>query len=408
MTLDGWLELFDRLNRNRFRTALTMISVAWGILMLVLLLGAGKGLENNIAWMFRDDATNSIWVRAGRTSMPYKGYGVGRTVRLTNADHDAIADLPGVEHITSRFHLWGDGTISYKDKHGAFDVRSCHPGHQFAEQTLIKEGRFLDDLDLAEKRKVAVIGVEVASFLFGHEPPLGQWINIKGIQYRVVGIFQDVGGPGEERKVYIPITTAQTAYGGGDRVHQIIFTVGDATLAESKALEEAVRELLVKQHDLNPDDRRALRVSNNLEEFQQIMDIFVWLRRFIWLVGMGTVLAGIVGVSNIMLVSVKERTSELGLRKALGATPLSVVGMILQEAVLLTGVAGYSGLVTGILIIEAVDRYVPENDYIRHPSVDLGVVFGATALLVIFGTLAGLFPAMRAAAINPIDALRDE
>ncbi|MBW2254420.1 MAG: ABC transporter permease, partial [Deltaproteobacteria bacterium] len=307
-SIDAWLELLERLNRHRFRTALTTLSVAWGILMLVLLLGAGAGLGNMVAWEFRDDATNSIWIYRGATSMPYKGHPVGRTIQLTNEDHAALAALPEVEHITSRFYLRGEFTVSYRDRHGSFDVRSCHPDHQYIENTLVHSGRFLNDLDLNHRRKVAVIGDEVKEFLFREADPLGEYIQVNRIPYRVVGVFHDVGGPGELRKIYIPITTAQVAYGAGDRVHQIMFTIGGASVEESAAIADGVREVLAERHHFDPEDPRALRVRNNLERYHEVAQIIVWIRGFVWIVGIGTVFAGVVGVSNIMLVSVQERT----------------------------------------------------------------------------------------------------
>jgi len=222
---DAWLELLERLNRHRFRTALTTFSVAWGILMLVLLLGAGTGLGNMVEWEFRDDAINSIWIYPSSTSLPYKGHPVGRSIRLTNEDHAALAALPPVDHISSRFYLSGEYTVSHRDRHGAFSVRATHPDHLYLEKTLIRSGRFLNDLDLNRRRKVAVIGEEVKRFLFDEADPLGEYIQVNQIAYRVVGVFDDVGGPGELQRIYIPITTAQVAYGGGDRVHRIIFTM---------------------------------------------------------------------------------------------------------------------------------------------------------------------------------------
>lgn len=406
--MDAWMELVERLNRHRFRTALTMLSVGWGILMLVLLLAAGTGLENNVRWQFRDDAINSVWVYGGRTSVPHQGLAVGRRVRLTNADHAAIAALPGVEHITSRFYLWGSFTVSYGDKNGAFEVRSVHPDHQIVEGTRITKGRYLNDLDIAEKRKVAVMGEEVADFLFGQADPIGEYVRVNNIAYEVVGVFQDEGGPGEVRMIVVPISTAQLAYGAGDRVHQVIFTVGEASLAQSTALADEVTALLAERHRFHPDDERALRVRNNLESFEEYAGVLRAIRGFVWIVGIGTILAGVVGVSNIMLVSVKERTSELGLRKALGATPAALVTMILQESVVLTAIAGYAGLVLGVVIVESTSRMLPDNEYFRNPEVDLGAVLLATVLVVVFGTLAGLFPALQAARVDPIVALRDE
>lgn len=405
--MDRFVEILQALDRNRTRTMLTALAVAWGIFMLVLLLAAGTGLENAVAYEFRDDATNSLWVRRGQTSVPYKGHRPGRRVRFTNADFERIKRLPGVEYITSRYYLWGEFTIRYEGRHGSFDVRSCHPDHQHLEKTIITSGRFLDDLDLAERRKVTVIGQEVSNHLFRGEDPLGKWVDIKGIAYRVVGVFQDEGGLNELRKVYIPISTAQAAYGGGDQVHAIMFTVGDLSVEESHILEEQVRQQLASVHNFSPDDPRAVRIRNTLEAMQKVTQTFTVIRSFLWIVGLGTVAAGVVGVGNILLVSVAERTGEIGVRKALGATPARVVAEIIQEAVLLTSVSGYLGLVAGVVVVEVVNRFLPDNDYLRNPEVDLGIAFAAIAVLVVAGVLAGLIPAWRAARIDPAHAIRE-
>ncbi|MCB9760956.1 MAG: ABC transporter permease [Alphaproteobacteria bacterium] len=406
---DRWQEVFETHARNRLRSGITAASVAWGIFMLVVLLGAGTGLENNVAWGFRDDAVNSIWIYGGKTSLPWKGHPVGRSVGFTNRDFALIRDtVPGVEYITGRFYLWGEFAIRWRDKAGAFSVRSCHPDHLYLERTKMVAGRFLNPIDIEQKRKVTVIGVEVADFLFGDHDPLGETLDIRGIAYQVVGVYEDEGGGGELRQVYIPISTAQAAYGGGERVHQIMFTVGDASVEASEEIAERVTALLAERHHFDPADPRAIRIRNNLESFAEIQQIFTWIRAFIWVVGIGTVLAGVVGVSNIMLISVRERTRELGLRKALGAPPGALVAMILREAVALTAVSGYVGLVAGVAVIELVRQTVPENDYVRDPEVQLSAAVGALVLLVVCGALAGWFPARRAAQVHPIEALRTE
>jgi putative ABC transport system permease protein len=405
--MDRLVEILQTLDRNRARTLLTALSVAWGIFMLVVLLGAGTGLQNALEKQFVDDATNSLWVRRGQTSRPYEGHRPGRRIRFTNADHERLSRLPGVEHITSRYYLWGGFTIRYKDRHGSFDVRSCHPDHRFLEKTIITRGRFLNDLDLERRSKVTVIGDEVAKHLFRGEDPIGAWIDIKGILYRVVGVFQDEGGLNELRKVYIPITTAQAAYGGGDEVHVIMFTVGDMDLAGTHRLERQVRRIMAATHEFDPEDPRAIRIRNRVEQVQKVRGTMAVVRAFLWVVGLGTVAAGVVGVGNIMLVSVAERTAEIGLRKALGATPVRIVGEVLQEAVLLTSVAGYTGLVTGVAFVEVADRLLPENDYLYGPRVDIGVALGAVVVLVVAGVLAGLIPAWRAASIDPAHAIRE-
>ncbi|HLU67434.1 MAG TPA: FtsX-like permease family protein, partial [Kofleriaceae bacterium] len=302
----------------------------------------------------------------------------------------------------------GNSIVTRGAKTTSFDIRSVHPDHRYLEGTQIIQGRWLDDLDLAERRKVAVIGHAVRNFFFApDEDPVGQWLTVAGLQFRVVGVFHDEGGEGELNKIFLPITTAQMAFGGANRVHMIMFTVGQASLDESKKLEEQVRQLLSQRHHVDPTDRRALRISNNLEHFSKISTITMMIQLFVWIVGGLTIVAGIVGVSNIMLIAVKERTREIGVRKALGATPRSILSMITQEALVLTAVAGYLGLVAGVGFIEIARHVVPE-DVIRNPEVDLRIALTATVLLVIAGTLAGFFPAWRAARINPIEALRDE
>lgn len=405
--IDRITEILQSLDRNRLRTALTALAVAWGIFMLVVLLAAGTGLENAVKHEFRDDATNSIWVRRGRTSLPYKGHRPGRRIEFTNADHERLSRLPGVEYITSRYYLWGGFTIRYGDRHGSFDVRACHPDHKYLERTEIVSGRFLDDDDIRERRKVTVIGDAVSEHLFQGADPIGQWIDIKGIMYRVVGVFHDDGNLNELEKVYIPITTAQAAYGGGETVHMVMFTVGDMDLAGTKALEQDITQMMASVHDFDPKDPRALRIQNRVEDVAKVTQTFAVIRAFLWLVGLGTVAAGVVGVGNIMLVSVAERTSEIGVRKALGATPVRVVSEILQEAVVLTGAAGYVGLVAGVIVVEAVDAWMPPNDYLRHPDADIGIALAAIGVLVVAGVLAGIIPAWRAANIEPARAIQE-
>jgi putative ABC transport system permease protein len=406
--LDRAVEMGSVLWRNRVRTMLTSLSVAWGIFMLVLLLGFGRGLENNVAYEFRDDATNSVWIYRGTTTRPHQGYAVGRSIAFTNRDHAMIEEgLEGVEHITSRFYPPGD-VVTWGEQEGSFDVRATHPDHRYLENTHVVRGRFINERDIAEKRKVAVIGMEVVRQLFRNSDPMGEWIAIGDVLFRVVGVFEDAGGEDEEAMVYLPITTGQAAYSGGEDVRQIMFTVGDASVEETEAMTRQARQMLARRHHFDPEDRRAVRVRNNVERFAQVQQIFTLISGFVWIVGLGTVMAGIVGVSNIMLVSVKERTSEIGLRKALGATPFSIVSMILTEALVLTGVSGYAGLVAGVALLEAIRRFVPENDYMRDPDVEISVAFSATVLLVLAGAIAGLVPALRAASVDPIVALRDE
>jgi putative ABC transport system permease protein len=405
--LDLWQEIWGTVRRNKLRTALTGLAVAWGIFMLVTLLAFGKGLHNTVVYEFRDDAINSIWINPGQTSKPWQGHQPGRFIKLTMEDYDRIKRVPGVDRITARYFP-PNQTVTRGAKHTSFDIRAVHPDHRILEKTAMLSGRYINDHDLAERRKVAVIGDEVQGFLFAPgEQPIGQWIAVGGVQFQVIGIFHDEGGEGERKKIFLPISTAQMAFGGANNVNMIMFTVGDASLAESLNIDKAVRGLLAERHNFDPEDKRALRMWNNLERFEDIATIILMIQLFVWVVGGLTILAGIVGVSNIMLIAVKERTREIGIRKALGAPPRSILSMVTQEALVLTAVAGYLGLVAGVGFVEVARRYVP-SDIIREPTVDLRIAFAATILLVIAGTLAGFFPAWRAARINPIEALRDE
>jgi putative ABC transport system permease protein len=296
--------------------------------------------------------------------------------------------------------------VSRGSASATFDVRGCHPDHQYLERTIMMSGRFINDLDIRDRRKVAVIGPAVSTALFGGMQPLGETLNIRGVNYTVIGVFEDQGGEGELRRLYIPITTAQLVYHGGSRVHQIMFTTGSASLEQSESMAAKSRQVLSERHDIHPLDRRALSIGNNQVQFRKLMDIFDWIRGFVWLVGIGTLFAGIVGVSNIMIISVQERTLEIGIRKAIGATPTSIVGMIVAEALLITAIAGYTGLTAGVFCVELVRRYLPDNEYVRNPTVDVRVALVATLLLIIAGALGGVLPARKAAQVRPVVAMR--
>lgn len=407
--LDRWGEVLDTLRRNRLRTALTALAVAWGIFMLILLLAAGEGLHNSVVHNFKRDAVNSIWLRSGQTSVPYGGHKANRDIRLENDDYDAIRrKIDAAQHVSGTFYMWGEYTISYRDKHTSFDVFAVYPGHRHLENLTLHAGRFLNELDIEDARKTAVIGRKVRDFFFPDEDPLGKRLDFRGMSFTVVGVFEDPGGERDETRLYIPVTTAQAAYSAHGRLHGLMFTVDSDDVAKSEAAAEAARLLLARRHDFSPDDPRAVRVHNNLERFEKFNQIFRLIRVFFWIVGIGTIIAGIVGVSNIMLISVAERTREFGVRKALGATPWSIVSTVLQESVLLTSLAGYLGLVAGVGVVELVNSFAPPTDFFREPQVDIGVALVAVALLVFFGALAGYFPARRAARVNPVVALRDE
>ncbi len=406
---DKWQEIFSTINKNKLRTFLTGFSVAWGIFMLIILLGSGRGLQNGVQHQFADDATNSLWVYQGQTTKPYKGTNAGRQIRFTDADYTRTKRLDKhIDHISGRYYV-GSKTISYKFNYGSYDIRAVNPGHKYIENTDITNGRFLNRLDMEHFSKVMVIGDVVRKDLFKNgENPLGKYVKVGDIPFKVIGVFKDAGGNSEMRKVYIPVSTAQRVFNGGNRLDQIMFTVGDATLKQTKHIEKELRMEFAKFHHFDPTDRRAIRISNNLDEYKKVMNLFLGIRVFIWIIGIGTIIAGIVGVSNIMMIVVKERTKEIGIRKALGATPKSIVGLILLESVVITSLAGYFGLMAGVGLLELVNKYMPPSDFFRNPEANLSIALTAMALLVIAGAIAGFIPAKKASSIKPIDALRDE
>jgi len=406
---DKWQEIFSTISKNKLRTFLTGFSVAWGIFMLIILLGSGRGLQNGVQRQFAGEATNSLWIYQGQTTKPYKGTNAGRNIQFTNADYARTKRLDKrINHISGRYYA-GSKTISYKHNYGSYNIRAVNPGIKYIENTDITNGRFLNRLDMKHFSKVMVIGDVVRKDLFKNgESPLGKYVKVGDIPFKVIGVFKDAGGNGEMRKVYIPVSTAQRIFNGGNRLNQIMFTVGDATLNQTKQIEKKLRLEFAQVHHFDPSDRRAIRISNNLDEYKKVMNLFLGIRVFIWIIGIGTIIAGIVGVSNIMMIVVKERSKEIGIRKALGATPHSIIGLILLESVVITSLAGYLGLMAGVGLLELVNKYMPPSDFFRNPEANLSIALTAMALLVIAGAIAGFIPAKKASSIKPIDALRDE
>lgn len=402
---DLWQEITSSIRRHPLRTGLTMFGVFWGIFMLVLLLGVGNALQNGAEFEFRDDAVNSIWVFRGTTSQPYKGMQPGREIKFDNSDYaDFKTKIAGVDEVTGRFSIPGPIALSYKNKDYTFDIRSVHPAHLILENTIVEKGRYINETDLKEYRKTACIGRIVATDIFGKENPIGKYININGAEFLVVGVFGDTGSDREMRIIYLPITTAQRVFATKDDVNMLMVTTGTATADEAVQIENRLRAHLSAKHRFAPEDAQALRIRNRVKQFERIMELFFIIRFFTWFVGIGSIIAGVIGVGNIMLIIVKDRTKEIGIRKAIGATPASIIQMILLEAVLITGTAGYLGLLAGWSVIYAL-RDVEAN-FFRHPSVSLPVILTAIVVLVVMGTLAGLIPAMRAAKIEPVVAMR--
>jgi putative ABC transport system permease protein len=281
------------------------------------------------------------------------------------------------------------------------------PDHHYLENAQMVSGRFINNDDIEQYRKVCVMGLPVRKALFKDEDPIGKYIDVEGIPFVVIGMFYDQGN-NDMNRIYIPRSTAQRAYNGKNELGVIWLSTGDAGVEKSNQMAKEIREELAARHSFDVNDEKAVNAWNNNVEYVRIMNLLDGIRIFIWIIGIGTLIAGVVGVSNIMMIVVKERTKEIGIRKALGATPWSIVSLIIQEAILITGVAGYLGLSAGVFLLEAFRKFVPPSDFFRNPEVDLRVAVLSTILLVIAGALAGLFPAMRAARIEPVIALRDE
>lgn len=406
--VDKWQEIYSTISKNKLRTFLTGFSVAWGIFMLIILLGSGYGLENGVRKEFEGDAENTIWVNQGVTSVAYKGYKPGRFIRFTNEDFDATKTLEDVEHISGRFTIWENNTLSYNNEYGSFDIFCSHPGYGNVENLIPTKGRFLNDRDVEDYRKVTAIGNLVEDALFKGENPIGKYIKVAGIPFKVIGVFDDPGGDRDLSRIYIPISTAQMVFNRGNRLGTMSMTVGDASVERSQEMVEQIRNDLAKRHHFDPEDQRAIFIWNNVENYMRFMTLFANIRLFIWVIGIGTIIAGIVGVSNIMMIVVKERTKEIGIRKSMGATPGSVIGLVLQESIVITAFAGYIGLVAGVGLLELFSAYVPSSGYFANPEVNIQVALGATGVLIFAGAIAGFVPARKASSVRPVEALKDE
>jgi len=407
---DKWQEIFETMKKNKLRTFLTGFSVAWGIFMLIILLGSGYGLENGVRKAFEGDAANTLWINAGQTSTAYKGMKSGRTIQFTNEDYDLVKqEIPYIDKISARLNVWQDNTVSYKKEYGNYDIIACHPGYGYYETLEIISGRFINDDDITEFRKTVVIGVPVRDALFRNEEPMGKYIQVSGVPFKVAGVFKDAGGDRDMQRVYVPISTAQRVFNFGNRIFTIGIVTQDISIEDSREMTADVRQTLAQKHKFDPEDQRAIFVWNNLEEYKKFMSLFASIRLFIWIIGIGTIIAGVVGVSNIMMIVVKERTQEIGIRKAMGATPWSIITLILLESVLITSFAGYIGLVMGVGLLELIAPVFESADtFFKNPEVNIATAIGATTVMVVSGMLAGFVPARKAAAIQPIEALRYE
>ncbi|MBI9053957.1 MAG: ABC transporter permease [Bacteroidales bacterium] len=405
--IDKWQEIFATIRKNKLRTFLTGFSVAWGIFMLIILLGSGRGLENGVRIQFERDATNSIWIYRGQTSMPYKGLKPGRRIQFTNEDYDySKREIKNIENLSARLSVFRQRNISYKSEYGNYDIVAVHPGTKVLENVEIIEGRFINDIDVKASRKVVAISTDVKKALFKEEDFLGKYIKINNIPFKVIGLYED-SSERDNQRVYISVSTAQKVFTGGNEIHNLAFTTGDATMEESMKIENDIRSKYSIRHKFDKSDQRALFINNNVEEYEKFQNLFSGIRLFVWIIGIGTIIAGIVGVSNIMLIVVKERTKEIGIRKAIGATPGSIIGLVLLESILITAFAGYVGLVLGVGLLELISPHI-QSEFFTNPEADFRIAVSATILLIVSGAIAGFVPARKAASIKPIEALRDE
>ena len=358
--VERWQEIFEAIAKNRMRTFLTGISVASGIFILVILLGAGKGLENGIAKQFERDAEGIIEVWSGTTTKEYKGLNPGRRIQFRDSDYNLSLQKFGsqLEKKASSYNQW-NGAVVYGKETGNYQYRGVNPDYQAIENATMVEGRFINENDLKNNEKVGVIGQKIKMDLFKGKSPLGELISLNGIKFKIVGVFTDPSGEREETRIYLPLTTTQKTFGAGDKISNLFYTLHkkanyDEALAVSTKFSKELEQLLKSKNVIAPDDTGGVGVHNSVEDAKKFYDLNLYIRLFFWWVGICTIIAGVVGVSNIMLIIVKERTKEIGIRKALGASPLSIIGMILHESIFITTIAGFVGLLSSLLLLEFV------------------------------------------------------
>ena len=405
---DTWKEIFDTIRKNKLRTFLTGFTMALGIFIVVILVGFTNGLQNTFEKFFGDDATNTLFIFPGRTSMPYKGYTSNRRIQFDNSDLEDIEETFAmfIDYITPR--ITRSSLVNYKGESSNYTNRGVAPGHQFSEKTIIMKGRFLNENDISIRAKYAVIGRLVAKDLFKDEEPIGKFIIMGDIAFKVIGVFQDDGGDNEERLIYIPYTTRQLIEKGNDKIAEIVVGFNPSIgYAGAMALEKNITKLLKEKKYIAREDRSGIFIRNIADELKQNQQFAQVLGFIALFFAIGTIVAGIIGVSNIMIFVVKERTKEIGIRKALGASPRVVISTILLEATTITILSGFSGMFAGVIILQNLGGKL-EDYFITNPYIDLGFALGATLILIIFGSIAGYIPAKRAARIKPIVALRDE
>ena len=416
---DRWVEIWVTITRNKTRSLLTCFGVFWGILMLVILLGSGTGFKNAIFRNVEGFATNSLFFMSDRTSEPYHGFNKGRYWNMRNRDLEAIQrEVKGIDAISPL--LWGnrsDNNIVFGQVSGTYNVKGVNPAYFNIEKQILHFGRLLNEIDLQERRKVCLIGSRICEELFKNADPCGNYIRVNGLYYQVVGVVEQIAsgvniGGRAESTVFLPFSTMQQTLNQGDILH---FLCVSAVLGHPiQQMIDEITDLMKRQNEISPTDPQAVMVINLAAQFKMFENLFTGIDTLIWLVGLGTLLAGIIGISNIMMVTVKERTREIGVRRAIGAKPWNIISQIMSESLTLTSMAGLLGLSAGVFLMDFVDKLLTAQAsaggevMILNPGVKIGTAVAATFVLLFCGLLAGLIPAWRALQIKAIDAIREE
>jgi len=413
--LDRWQEIWFTITHNKSRSVLTAFGVFWGMFMLVVMVGAGVALQRGMNSQIEGFATNSCFVYADQTSEPYKGFKKGRTWNMENEDIPLILNkVPEIQYLAPVLFGSGGSTnnVTRNDKAGSYNIKGSYPSYNEIDASKMVYGRYLNDIDIVEKRKVCVIGERVYEVLFPKaENPLGKNIKVNGIYFQVVGVARhtssiNIGGNAEE-SVVLPFSTMQQAFNQGKIIHFMAITTKPGI--KVKVVEDKVHKVLAEKHSISPLDKKAVGGFNMEDEFNMFLYLGIGIATLIWVVGLGTLFAGAVGVSNIMLVTVRERTKEIGIRRALGATPRDIIVQILSESIVLTLIAGIAGLMFGVGLLSLVGMALSHGDqFFKDPQISFTVAIGAMFILLIIGTLAGFIPANRAMNIKPIEAIREE
>ncbi len=412
--LDRWQEIWITITHNKSRSVLTAFGVFWGMLMLVLMVGAGNALEKGMTSQIEGFATNSCFFESSRTTVPYKGFRKGRRWNMTNSDIPVIREkVKELQYISPVLFSGGnDKNVVRGDKNGSYLVKGCYPEYDLIERSKMIYGRYVNDIDIAEKRKVCVIGERIYEVLFHKgEDPTGKQIRVNGIYFQVIGVARStsgvsIGGQTTET-VVLPFSTMQQAFNQGNIIHFLAATAKEGVPV--RVIQDKILEILKQQHQIAPEDKEAVFNMNIEEQFKMFNYLGIGIAALIWIVGLGTIFAGAIGVSNIMLVTVRERTKEIGIRRALGATPRNIIGQILSESIVLTVLAGITGIVVGVGLLRATGIVLSQGDqFFKDPQISFGMAVVSLLILLVIGTFAGYIPAQRAMMIKPVEAIGEE